>query len=66
MYDNVFNQLNKNNELSNSNVYTYYSSYSSNTNPDGSKTIIEQKSESTNADKKKTTHIHFFFVIHCY
>ena len=56
MYDNVFNQLNTNNKLSNSNsnVYTYSSSYSSNTNPDGSRTIIEQKSESTNGDKKKT------------
>ena len=58
MYDNVLNQLNKNNELSNSNsnsnIYTYSSSYSSNTNPDGSITIIEKKSESTNADKKKT------------
>ena len=59
MYDNVLNQLNKNNELSNSNsnsnsnIYTYSSSYSSNTNPDGSITIIEKKSESTNADKKK-------------
>lgn len=56
MYDNVFNQINKNNQSSNlnSNVYTYSSSYSLNTNPDGSRTIIEQKSESTNGDKKKT------------
>jgi hypothetical protein len=58
MYDNVFNQLNKNNQSlnsnSNSHVYSYSSSYSSNTNPDGSITIIEKKSESTNGDKKKT------------
>ena len=54
MYDNIFNQLNSNSKLSNSNVYTYSSSYSSNTNPDGSRTIIEKKSESTNGDKKKT------------
>jgi len=64
MYDNLFNQLSSSssssnsnsnsNSSSNSNVYTYSSSYSSNTNPDGSRTIIEQKSESTNGDKKKT------------
>ena len=64
MYDNIFNQLNNKslnpnsnsnpNSKSNSNIYTYSSSYSSNTNPDGSKTIIEQKTESTNGDKKKT------------
>jgi len=55
MYDNVFNQLNTNRKISNSNsnIYTYSSYYSSNTNQDGSKTIIEQKSESTNGDKKK-------------
>ena len=54
IYDNVFNQLNKNNKLSNTNVYTYSSSYTSNTNLDGSRTIIEQKSESANGDKKQT------------
>lgn len=58
MYDNVFNQLNKNNKSfnsnSNSNIYSYSSSYSSNTNPDGSRTIIEKKSETTNGEKKKT------------
>jgi hypothetical protein len=54
MYDNMFNQLSSSNSNSNSNVYKYSSSYSSNTNPDGSRTIIEQKLESTNGDKKKT------------
>lgn len=56
MCDNIFNQLNNNfsNSYSNSNVYSYSSSYSSNTNSDGSRTIIKQKTESTNGDKKKT------------
>jgi hypothetical protein len=37
-----------------SQVYSYSSSYSSKTNPDGSRTIVEHKTESTNGDKKKT------------
>ena len=68
-FDNVFgqmmNQMNreidlnsKSNSKSNSNiksqVYSYASSYRSTTNPDGSRTIIESKSESKNGDKKKT------------
>jgi hypothetical protein len=58
MDDNIFTQLNNQSKLysnSNSQVYSYSSSYSSKTNLDGSKTIIEYKSESTNGDKKKTT-----------
>lgn len=63
MFDNVFRNVEKNlsnysndnnNSNSNSKVYSYSSSYSSNTNPDGSRTIIEKKIESTNGDKKQT------------
>lgn len=66
MFDNVFRNVEQNfsnsnsnpnsnsNSNSNSKVYSYSSSYSSNTNPDGSRTIIERKSESTNGDKKQT------------
>lgn len=60
MFDNVFRDLesNKSNNLgkknSNSQVYSYSSSYSSNTNPDGSRTIIERKSETKNGDKKQS------------
>lgn len=66
MFDNVFRNAEQNFSNSNSNsnlnsnpnpnskVYSYSSSYSSNTNPDGSRTIIEKKSESTNGDKKQT------------
>jgi hypothetical protein len=60
MFDNVFRNVEQNFSNSNSNsnpnskVYSYSSSYSSNTNPDGSRTIIERKSESTNGDKKQT------------
>ena len=58
MFDNVFRDLKSNHSNSNSNsnskVYSYSSSYSSNTNPDGSRTIIERKTETTNGDKKQT------------
>lgn len=62
MFDNVFRNVEQNISNSNPNpksnpnskVYSYSSSYSSNTNPDGSRTIIEKKSESTNGDKKQT------------
>lgn len=54
MFDDVFRDLKSNHSNSNSNVYSYSSSYSSNTNPDGSRTIIERKSETTNGDKKQT------------
>lgn len=58
MFNNVFRNVEQNfsnsNSNPNSNVYSYSSSYSSNTNPDGSRTIIERKSESTNSDKKQT------------
>jgi len=58
MFDNVFRNVEQNisnsNPNPNSKVYSYSSSYSSNTNPDGSRTIIEKKSESTNGDKKQT------------
>lgn len=68
MFDNVFRNVEQNfsnsnpnpnsnfnsNSNPNSKVYSYSSSYSSNTNPDGSRTIIERKSESTNGDKKQT------------
>jgi len=59
MYENIFSQLDsqfnhKTNTNNNSQVYSYSSSYSSKTNSDGSKTIVEHKSESTNGDKKKT------------
>lgn len=62
MFDNVFRNVEQNisnsnpnpNSNPNSKVYSYSSSYSSNTNPDGSRTIIEKKSESTNGDKKQT------------
>ena len=54
MFDNVFRDLKSNHSNSNSKVYSYSSSYSSNTNPDGSRTIIERKSETTNGDKKQT------------
>lgn len=60
MFDNVFRNVEQNFSNSNSNpnpnskVYSYSSSYSSNTNSDGSRTIIEKKSESTNGDKKQT------------
>lgn len=66
-FDNVFgqmmghmNQMNQMNRGTDSNsniksqVYSYASSYRSTTNPDGSRTIIESKSESKNGDKKKT------------
>lgn len=62
MFNNIFNdlkfnQINQHNQTNQSNlnsqVYSYSSSYSSNINPDGSKTIIEKKYESTNGDKKK-------------
>jgi hypothetical protein len=66
-FDNVYgemmnqmNQIHQMNIESNSNsniksqVYSYSSSYRSTTNPDGSRTIIESKSESKNGDKKKT------------
>jgi hypothetical protein len=59
MYDNIFTQLDKQtkqnlNYNKNAQVYSYSSSYSSKTNPDGSKTIVEHKTEMTNDDKKKT------------
>ena len=54
MFDNVFRDIKSNHSNSNSKVYSYSSSYSSNTNPDGSRTIIERKSETTNGDKKQT------------
>jgi len=54
MFDNVFRDLKSNHSNSNSKVYSYSSSYSSNTNPDGSRTIIERKTETTNGDKKQT------------
>lgn len=56
MFDNVLSNAKQNisNPNSNSKVYSYSSSYSSNTNPDGSRTIIEKKYETTNGDKKQT------------
>lgn len=50
MFDDVF----KNFESNQSNIYSYSNSYVSNSNPDGSRTIIEKKSESNNGDKKQT------------
>lgn len=59
MFDNIYSQMDKQinqnmNQNSNTKVYSYSSSYSSKTNPDGSTTFVEKKSESTNGDKKKT------------
>lgn len=50
MFDDVF----KNFESNQSNIYSYSNSYVSNSNPDGSRTIIEKKSESNNGDKKQS------------
>jgi len=62
-FDNVFNELNQINsnfnksiessQFSSPQIYSYSSTYKSKTNPDGSTTIIESKSQSTNGDNKK-------------
>ena len=55
IFDNVFRNIETNcYSNSNSNVYSYSNSYSSNTNSDGSQTIIDRKYESTNGDNKHT------------
>jgi hypothetical protein len=55
---NITNKPDQKDQTSNPNiksqVYSYSSSYRSTSNPDGSRTIIESKSESKNRDNKKT------------
>jgi hypothetical protein len=57
IFDNVLGEIGtdiNSSQNGKSQVYSYSSSYSSNTNPDGSRTIIEHKNETTNGDNKKT------------
>ena len=61
-FNNVFGQMMNltSNSISNSipnsrsRVYSYSSSYKSTSNPDGSRTVVESKSELKNGDKKNT------------
>ena len=63
MFDNMYSRMNKYtdkytdqhmNQHANTKVYSYSSTHSSKINPDGSTTVIEKKTESTNGNKKKT------------
>ena len=50
----IYQNLSNKSDIKNSKVYSYSSSYSSNTNSDGSTTIIERKTELNNGNKKQT------------